>query len=270
MGNAMPTPRLVLDQDARLELLAGYPKIDTMQNVFAGTDSGVTTSKINAVWENEEPVSTKVFQRPTNAQDGKEAVISGWIEAINLFLLEHQLMWTQVNGVGLAMPGPHQRYGVLDRSANPPAAFIGWDVHEDFSRALARAAGRPMRLVMGNDGQFGGVAEARLARHNSKSSVLMLMPGSGLGCAFIDQNGLPLPGDTLGSMEGAHPPAHPTTFKLPSPSPTPRWAAHLCGLKSEASNRLFRSITPERVTLIECRTGTLPFPYGHQTDRIPP
>jgi predicted NBD/HSP70 family sugar kinase len=35
----------------------------------------------------------------------------------------------------------------------------------------------------------------------------MLMPGSGLGCAYIDQNGLPLAGDTLAGMEGAHMPA---------------------------------------------------------------
>jgi glucokinase len=61
--------------------------------------------------------------------------------------------------------------------------------------------------VIGNDGQFGGVAEARLARRDTKNSVLMLMPGSGLGCAYIDQNGLPLAGDTLAGMEGAHMPA---------------------------------------------------------------
>jgi predicted NBD/HSP70 family sugar kinase len=35
----------------------------------------------------------------------------------------------------------------------------------------------------------------------------MLAPGSGLGCAFVDQNGLPLDGDTLAGMEGAHMPA---------------------------------------------------------------
>ena len=68
------------------------------------------------------------------------AVISGWIESCNIFLKEHKLSWAQVNGVGLAIPGPYQRYGVLDRSANLPASFAGWDVHEDYSRALAQAA----------------------------------------------------------------------------------------------------------------------------------
>lgn len=174
--------------------------------VFIGTDSGATTSKINAVWENEEPVSSKLLQRPTNSQNGTAAVVSGWIESINIFLNENRLTWAQVNGVGLAIPGPYQRYGVLDRSANLPSSFAGWDVCTDYHQALARAAGRPVPLVMGNDGQFGGVAEARLARRNTRSSVLMLMPGSGLGCAYIDQNGLPLAGDTLAGMEAAHMP----------------------------------------------------------------
>ena len=35
----------------------------------------------------------------------------------------------------------------------------------------------------------------------------MLAPGSGLGCAYIDRNGLPLEGDTISGMEAAHMPA---------------------------------------------------------------
>jgi predicted NBD/HSP70 family sugar kinase len=57
---------------------------------------------------------------------------------------------------------------------------------------------------MGNDGHCGGVAEARIARADKKISVLMLMPGSGLGSAFVGQDGLPLTGQTLTAMETAH------------------------------------------------------------------
>jgi predicted NBD/HSP70 family sugar kinase len=96
---------------------------------------------------------------------------------------------------------------VLERTANLPASFEGWDFRADYSQALATAAGRPVPLVVGNDGNFGGVGEASQVRGNRKASVLMLAPGSGLGCAFIDQNGLPLDGDTLAGMEGAHMPA---------------------------------------------------------------
>ena len=43
------------------------------EKIFIGTDSGATTSKIAAVWENGEAVSTRIFQRPTNAQNGRDA-----------------------------------------------------------------------------------------------------------------------------------------------------------------------------------------------------
>src|SRR5208282_5511964 len=116
--------------------------------IFIGTDSGATTSKIAAVREDGEAVSTKIFQRPTNAQNGREAVISGWVSAIGEFLAQNSLGWPNVQGVGLAIPGPYERYGVLGKAANLPASFVGWDVLADYNAALAKAAGRPMSLTM--------------------------------------------------------------------------------------------------------------------------
>ena len=129
------------------------------EKIFIGTDSGATTSKIAAVRENGEAVSTRIFQRPTSAQNGRAAVVSGWIAAIGEFLAENNLQWSQVQGVGLAIPGPYERYGVLGKAANLPAGFVGWNVHADYSAALAKTAGLPMPLTMGNDGHCGGVAD---------------------------------------------------------------------------------------------------------------
>ncbi|HEY5232645.1 MAG TPA: ROK family protein [Verrucomicrobiae bacterium] len=172
------------------------------KNIFIGTDSGATTTKFSAVWESGEAVSTKLLQRPT--EKGRDAVVSGWIAGITDFLAQNNLNWPQVQGVGLAIPGPYECYGVLGKSANLPASFTGWNVNEDYGAALAKQAGRPLPLVVGNDGHCGGVAEARIARADKKISVLMLMPGSGLGSAFVGQDGLPLTGQTLTAMETAH------------------------------------------------------------------
>jgi glucokinase len=105
------------------------------------------------------------------------------------------------------MPGTFRRYGVMDRPANLPPSFEGWDVHTAYSAALAERAGRAIPLVVGNDGNYGGVAEAQKVRGQGNSTVLMLAPGSGLGCAYIDHHGLPLDGDTLAGMEASHMPA---------------------------------------------------------------
>lgn len=175
--------------------------------VYVGTDSGATTSKVAGVWEDGTAVSLDLLQRPTNAQEGPEAVVGGWVEAITDYLGRQGLDWESVRGVGLAIPGPFQRYGVLDKSANLPASFIGFDVHRAYAEALAKRAGRAIPVSVGNDGNYGGVAEAHHARGSGTGTVVMLAPGSGLGCAYIDRHGLPLEGDTLAGMEGGHMPA---------------------------------------------------------------
>jgi glucokinase len=177
------------------------------QQVYVGTDGGATTSKVGAVWTDGTTVSTRLLQRPTNSADGPAAVVRAWVAAIAEYLNENGLKWDHVAGVGLAIPGPYQRYGVFDRSPNLPDSFAGFDVHAAYSHALSERAGRAVPLTVGNDGNMGGVAEAQRARGNAHASVLMLAPGSGLGCAFVDAHGLPLDGDTLAGMEAAHMPA---------------------------------------------------------------
>jgi len=189
--------------------------------IFIGTDSGATTTKFSAVRHNGEAVSTKVLQWPTNAQNGRTAVINGWMAGINDFLAGNRLAWAQVAGVGLAIPGPYERYGVFGKSPNLPASFCGWDVRADYSAALARQAGHEIPLVVGNDGNYGGVAEAQLARGKTRASVAMLMPGSGLGAAFVGTDGLSLDGDTLAGMEAGHMPVPLQLLDLTHTKPLP-------------------------------------------------
>ncbi len=172
--------------------------------IFIGTDSGATTSKTGGIWADGTLISTRLRQSSTNSQAGTAAVITGWIEGIDGFLAENQLNWSQVLGVGLAIPGPYLRYGVMGLTANLPASFDGWDFHNDYAAALSARAGRALPLTCGNDGNYGGVAEAFHVRGQNKSSVLMLAPGSGLGCAFVDAEGRCLDGDTLSGMEAGH------------------------------------------------------------------
>lgn len=178
-----------------------------MKKIHIGTDSGATTSKTCGILEDGTPVSLQLAQSSTNASLGRQAVVDGWIDGIERFLSENSFSWDNIAGVGLAIPGPYLGPGILDRTANLPADFEGWNFFEDYSRALARRAGRPLPLVAGNDGNYGGVAEAAAVRGDTKAGVIMLAPGSGLGAAYIGRDGLPLEGDTLAGMEAGHMPA---------------------------------------------------------------
>lgn len=188
----------------------------SLSGIYIGTDSGATTSKTGGVRADGSIISMQLRQSSTNSAAGTAAVIRGWVEGAEGFLKDNGLSWDQVRGVGLAIPGPYQRYGVLDRSANLPPAFAGWNFHEDYSRALAERAGRPIPLVAGNDGNYGGVAEAARVRGERKAGVVMLAPGSGLGCAYVDPNGLPLDGDNFAGMEAGHMPAAVHLLGLPT------------------------------------------------------
>lgn len=187
-----------------------------MKHVFIGTDSGATTSKTCGVFEDGTPISLTLAQSSTNSQLGTASVIAGWIEGVEKFLAENKLTWAQVRGIGLAMPGPYRAYGILDRSPNLPPSFAGWNFHADYSHALAQRSGHAIPLVTGNDGNYGGVAEAARVRGDKKAGVIMLAPGSGLGAAYVDAQGLPLDGDTLTGMEAGHMPAPLQLLGLPS------------------------------------------------------
>lgn len=177
------------------------------KTIYIGTDGGATTSKVGGVWSDGTTISTKLLQSSTNSAYGPEAVVRSWADAIDTYLKQNSLSWEQVGGVGLAVPGPFKRYGVFDHSANLPDSFTGFDVHTAYSSVLAERGGRTIPLTVGNDGDMGGVAEAQHARGNDTGAVLMLAPGSGLGCAYVDANGFALSGDTLAGMEGGHMPA---------------------------------------------------------------
>jgi len=187
-----------------------------MKDIFIGTDSGATTCKTGAVYSDGTPVSLDLAQSSTNSELGTPVVIEGWVAGVEKFLAENQMVWDQVRGVGLALPGPYRSYGVLDHTPNLPPSFAGWKFHDEYSEALAKKAGRPIPLVAGNDANYGGVAEAALARGDKKAGVIMLAPGSGLGAAYVDQNGLPLDGDAFCGMEAGHMPAPLQLLGLPA------------------------------------------------------
>jgi predicted NBD/HSP70 family sugar kinase len=95
----------------------------------------------------------------------------------------------------------------MGRSPNLPPGFEDWDFYSAYGSALSDRAGRAIPLVVGNDGNYGGVAEAQHVRGDRKCSVVLLAPGSGLGAAYVDARGFPLEGDTLNGVEAGHMPA---------------------------------------------------------------
>ena len=176
-------------------------------SIFIGIDGGATTSKLAAVRGDESIVSMDLQQQPTGSEGGPAGVIEGWLAGSTEFLEKNGLAWDQVEGIGISVPGPYLEYGVMGASPNLPPSFDGWRIIDDMTAAVEKLTGRKLPMVMGNDGNFAGVAEAMKVRERGGGSVALLAPGSGLGGAYVDASGLPLEGSTISGMEIGHLPA---------------------------------------------------------------
>lgn len=183
--------------------------------VYLGIDCGATTSKVGGVDAAGEPLCTELRQSATRGDAGPEAIIRGWMEGAEGFLAGLGLSWDRVAGVGLAIPGPYLDYGVLGPMPNLPPSLTGWRFLEDLRGAVVRRTGRPVPVETANDGQLAGLPEARIIHRTSKGSVLMLAPGSGLGCSFVDAEGRVWAGDHQAGVIVCHMPAPYEQLGLP-------------------------------------------------------
>lgn len=187
-----------------------------LDGIFLGIDCGATTSKFGGVDAAGECLSNSLFQLPTLSRDGPAAMVANWISGAGQFLEKLGLDWARVNGVGLAMPGPYLGYGILGKMPNMPESLTGWRFLDDLAAAIAKAAGHPIPAFTGNDGQLAGVGEASFVQRKAPGSVLMLAPGSGLGCSFVNAQGQVLSGDHGAAAILCHMPAPFERLGLPA------------------------------------------------------
>ena len=117
--------------------------MDESKQVLIGTDCGATMSKVGGVWGDGTTISTKLLQRPTGLREGPRGSRGGWVAGSANISSRTGSTWDQVSSVGLAIPGPYLRYGVLGRSANMPASFEGWDFDSAYSQRAGQRAGAP-------------------------------------------------------------------------------------------------------------------------------
>ena len=98
-----------------------------------------------------------------SADAGTAAVVRGWMEGVVEYLKRNDLTWDQVEGVGLAIPGPYKRYGVLDSTTNLPKSFEGWDFYTEYRGALREKRRAPASSLSGGQRKMLGVAKALAA-----------------------------------------------------------------------------------------------------------
>ena len=146
-------------------LSSGRAMTAAQRLVYLGTDGGATTSKTGAVWADGTTVSTKLLQRPTGSAGGPQTVVQAWVDAIADYLAANGLSW---DAGRRRRPRDSRSVSTLRRVrqvTQPPCELRRVRRPRSVQRARSPTrAGRAVPLIVGNDGNMGGVAEAQRVR----------------------------------------------------------------------------------------------------------
>ena len=145
-----------------------------MKKYGFGVDIGGTTCKLG-LFETTGMVLDK-WEIPTRTENG-ENILSDVAAAIAEKMTEKEILKTQVQGIGIGVPGPVTSEGVVLRCVN-----LGWDII-NVAKEMAERTGMPVKV--GNDANVAALGEMWQGGGKGRKNVVMVTLGTGVGGGVI-------------------------------------------------------------------------------------
>ena len=164
-----------------------------MSKYVFGVDLGGTTVKLG-LFDVEGTVLDK-WEIPTRKEDSGKHILPDIAEAIFAKMTEKSIEKSQVQGVGIGVPGPVDDKGVIIKAVN-----LGWDtmnIHEELGKLL----GLPVQA--GNDANVAALGEMWKGGGQGYENLVLVTLGTGVGGGIII-NGKILTGSTGAGGEIGH------------------------------------------------------------------
>ena len=140
-----------------------------------GIDLGGTTVKL--AWFDEMGTMLDKWEIPTRAQEGGKYILPDIAEAVNTYLAANSIAKADVIGVGIGVPGPVSKAGVVNKCVN-----LGWGVF-DIESQLSQLTGLPVKA--GNDANVAALGECWMGGGKGYDSLVMATLGTGVGGGII-------------------------------------------------------------------------------------
>ena len=140
-----------------------------------GIDIGGTTVKVAFFDENGE-MKCK-WEIPTRSQDGGEQILPDIAATVEAFLQQNRLTKDCILGIGVGVPGPVSREGVVNKCVN-----LGWGVF-NIEQQLSELTGLPVKA--GNDANVAALGEYWKGGGKGYESLVMATLGTGVGGGII-------------------------------------------------------------------------------------
>lgn len=140
-----------------------------------GIDVGGTTVKLGLFTEPGELLEK--WEIPTRTEDHGGAILPDIVDAVEVCLVRRGLSKEQVLGLGIGVPGPVRRNGVVDRCAN-----LGWGTFR-LEETLSARLGLPVKA--GNDANVAALGEYWQGGGQGYSSMILVTLGTGIGGGIV-------------------------------------------------------------------------------------
>ena len=140
-----------------------------------GIDIGGTTVKVAFFDENGE-MKCK-WEIPTRSANGGEQILPDIASTVEAFLQQNRLTKDCILGIGVGVPGPVSREGVVNKCVN-----LGWGVF-NIEQELSQLTGLPVKA--GNDANVAALGEYWKGGGQGYESLVMATLGTGVGGGII-------------------------------------------------------------------------------------
>ena len=140
-----------------------------------GIDLGGTTVKLAYFDENGKMLDK--WEIPTDTSDSGKNILRDIAAAVEKYLAEKQISREDIIGLGMGVPGPVSRDGVVHTCIN-----LGWGVL-NVEQALQELTGFPVRA--GNDANVAALGEYWVGGGKGYENMVMVTLGTGVGGGII-------------------------------------------------------------------------------------
>lgn len=140
-----------------------------------GIDIGGTTIKLGLFTE--AGALLEKWELPTNTENNGTGILPDVACAVEACLERHGLVKKQILGLGIGVPGPVSRAGVVNRCAN-----LGWDILP-LEQILSERTGLPVKA--GNDANVAALGECWKGGGQGYQSMILVTLGTGIGGGIV-------------------------------------------------------------------------------------
>jgi len=140
-----------------------------------GIDLGGTTVKL--AYFDEAGQMLHKWEIPTNTAEGGRFILPDIAKAVLGYLEENNISRDSILGLGMGVPGPVSRAGVVNRCIN-----LGWGVF-NIHEALSELTGFPVKA--GNDANVAALGECWKGGGKGCENMVMATLGTGVGGGIV-------------------------------------------------------------------------------------